>query len=222
MQTMVNLKLQSKEVESLFVRKIANGDQFLELVILKIGLIISSCLQGKVEALLMMYDLRENLLTELDFVSDEIDKYDGLLSKRMSSNYNIEYLSPYEGKIACSNEISFNLVELITQYDILFSKVKHFFFMGGFESKQSFYSLRSKYQKRLNKLLSNIISLNAKNASKTSIDEFIENSDNQGCQDVTKLILAINSTYSPGYNQHVRNQKVLRLKNLLKKEVSAA
>lgn len=223
MRSIVTISLANHELATLFERRLSGNRLFMDQVTLKLGLMVRQCMDGNVQALVSLMHIQEKILNEIDYVFDETDKYQGRIDKRSNStNRNkVEFTKHFKGKISCSNEISFNLVELFNQYDELISKLKHFLLIGGFEDRVGFFAVKSRYQKRLNRLLSEIVLKRSKQLDPMSLDEYIAKYDGVILpeQERETLIKAINSSFGPAYSPHVKSQKIFKLKKMAGKQL---
>ena len=225
MNAIMTLNLVNKESNRLFTRKIGDKRLFINAILVRINGLVHDALLGKTGALIESYKVNFGICNMTDFFYDEIDKYEGLLERRNGIDYSkVSFTSKFKHEISCDCEININFMGLIESFDKLTSIINLVYLSGGFDSRGSFYSVEKKIQKKLNSLLSQIVTTKATKDSQENVTDILKTEHHQSLEivevgNIDILIKAMNSSYAPGLSKQNISQVNVRLKQL-KKEMN--
>lgn len=220
MKAIMTLNLVNKESNRLFTRKIGKERLFINSILVRINGLVHDALLGKTRALIESYKVNSGICNMTDYFYDEIDKYEGLLERRNGIDYTkVSFTSKYKHEISCDCEININFMGLIESFDKLTSIINLVYLSGGFDSRGSFYSVEKKIQKKLNLLLSQIVTTKATKNSQENVTDILKTGHHQlleivDVDNIDILIKAMNSSYAPGLSKQNISQVNVRLKQL--------
>lgn len=220
MRATVVLNLANNESHHFFSKRLKNNDTLYESAIRKINLLLKKSIDYNACALLKVIELDEKIKKSTDYLFDELDKFEGQLEKRQFPGAKkVTFITKPSPDISCSNALNVSLIEWIEVFDKLISTLKLLQLSGCFESIDAFYSVKRRYQKHANKLLSAISLSSCASMPNESIKEVIASTDDYEWQ---RLYDALQSSYAPGFSPSLRNQLLYQLKQkMIRQEESS-
>jgi hypothetical protein len=212
MQATMKLNIVNKETMNVLNRAMPNKDNYFERVCVKIGLLIKDSLLGNAFALVTLYQLHDEILNLSAFFDDEIDKFEGQIEKKKNFSLNkVNFIAKYDHDMPCGNTLSYALYELVEGFDRLISTLKLLHLSELFESRSSFYQIKQRYQKKMNKLLSQIIKTpSAKRHQVSVLDVILDPWAYYETIPINELRIAFTKPYAPELDPHTQeNLRVL-------------
>lgn len=224
MRATMSLKLVNKECANLLQKRLPNGDNFIERVQIKAGLLIKDSILNNAQALMTIDCLYQELNALKASFDDELDKFEGQLEKRkLLQIHPISFQSQYSHELSCSNAFSMGLAELIVLFDKLISTLKLLHHTGALTPKTAFYALKQRYQKQLNQLLGKIIQTPSAKNKTASIQELIGLNPAEAVDiDYQSLLEAVKSPFAPGFSPQLLSQLTYQLKKKIETHQSIA
>ena len=209
MRATATLNMVNQETAALFKTSLKNGNNFMERVYVKIGLLISKSILNNAHALITLFKLQDEMIELCGYFDDEKDKFEGLIEKRkVLKAKNINFMARFKQEVDCSNALSLHLMELIEGYDQLLCSLNLLHLSGLIDGRGSFYQLKERYQKRLNTFLSNIVTSPSFKNETLTVEEAIESVKEGGepSLDLSILKQALHAPYAPGLSTYQLSQ----------------
>ena len=158
MKVSIELALRTREVYQLFERRISKDRLFIETILHKFNVIMSSCRQQDQLALTNHTRMKRNIIGLTQQFTDEIAQFETLLTKKKDfTNKKVNYIVKFRPKIILTNPLSMQLIEFIEIYDKLIALLKLLLLAGCFDSDEVYFGNIKRYQKIVNKMLSTIV-----------------------------------------------------------------
>lgn len=203
MQASVSIKISNKSTLHLLnaSRRAARGQHSIfESLLFKISKIYQLSKTFNISSYILLQEIRDKIEAKTNYLFDEIERYEEILEKSNAyKRSSFTFKSNHEKVIEFHSPLTCDLVELITTYDLLISKLKLISMHGLFQTKNDFKILEQKYRKDLSKLILDLQNFKLNEISTIDLNNFAEQSVNElkAIIDHKKLERAIKSNITP-------------------------
>ena len=201
MQASISVNISNKSTLHLLnaSRKKAKYSLF-ESLLFKISKIYQLSKTFNVSSYILLQEIRDKIEDKTNYLFDEIERYEEILEKSNAyKRSSFSFKSSHEKIFEFHNPITCDLIELVTTYDLLISKLKLISMHGLFQTKDDFRVLEQKYRKDLSKLILELQNFKLNEISTIDLNNFAEQSVNElkAIIDHKKLERAIKSNITP-------------------------
>lgn len=228
MTTTIKLTLCNREVYRVFTRELKEGELFYEQVMNKLSGLLRCCQEGRVEAFLRIYQLNNEVSRIVEYIYDEIDKFEGVIDKKKQlAGKEFAFKPVYFPEVRFDSGLACNLVELFEVYDRLISVLKVLRAAGCFTNDDDYFANLRRYFKKINQLLSKLLLTSVSKLSPISLGEILNNTPEyeayvaeQGPIDCSLLFKAIHSHVVPRLEEKIRQPLLTYLNQKIREQTS--
>lgn len=210
MRASLTLSLVNQESMHFFSKRLKSGNTLYEAAIRKVNLLLKKTKDYNACALLTTVALDEKIKQSTAYLFDELDKFEGQLEKRQFPGLKkVQFIPQFSPDVSCSNPIHVSLIEWVEVFDKLISTLKLLNLSGCFESREAFFTVKRRFQKHANGLLSAII---VQSTSAMPIDSIQDVIASNADYDWQRLYKALQSPHSPGVSLSHEKQLLNKIK----------
>ena len=222
MQASITLSVSNKStLHTLNAKRKQCKYSLFESLLFKISKVYQLSRDFNLPAYILLQDVRDKIEDKTNYLFDEIERYESILNKSDAyKRASFEFKSKFEKVLDFYNPITCDLIELLTTYDRLISKLKLVSMYGYFQTRHDFIHLEKKYKKDMDKLivelqsfkLDEIKNIDLNNFEEYSVDELKTTIDHK------KLEQALKSNITPLMSdEDYKNalDKIKKLENMI-------
>ncbi|MBA2656827.1 MAG: hypothetical protein H0U70_07545 [Tatlockia sp.] len=167
MITIIEVPLRTREVYTLFERKLKGERLFLEVIQHKINRLIGKSKEQDENATFTINQFKEKMTGLTAHFITETTRFEQLLNKKkVLQGKTIQFVIKFRPTLVIYNSLSLSLVQFLESYDNLIATIKLLRLADCFCSEMDYFHTKSIYQKMANQLLSSMIVTSIKFAGK--------------------------------------------------------